>query len=91
MECRLERQVGRRWVLVQKKRINVRGGRYATKVKARRTGLYRVSVITPGATKRLSAVKWGVVERILWAWVLTIPITGLLGYGLLRLCRLCGA
>jgi PiT family inorganic phosphate transporter len=32
-----------------------------------------------GATKRLSAVKWGVVERIVWAWVLTLPITALLG------------
>jgi len=33
-----------------------------------------------GASKRLSAVKWGVVERIIWAWVLTLPITGILGY-----------
>jgi PiT family inorganic phosphate transporter len=33
-----------------------------------------------GATKRLSAVKWGVVSRIVWAWVLTLPITGLIGY-----------
>ncbi|MEO7973474.1 MAG: inorganic phosphate transporter, partial [Thermoanaerobaculia bacterium] len=28
-----------------------------------------------GATKRLSAVKWGVAGRIVWAWVLTIPIS----------------
>jgi PiT family inorganic phosphate transporter len=27
-----------------------------------------------GATKRLSAVKWGVAGRIVWAWVLTIPL-----------------
>jgi len=26
-----------------------------------------------GATKRLSAVKWGIAGRIVWAWVLTIP------------------
>jgi PiT family inorganic phosphate transporter len=37
------------------------------------------------STKRLSAVKWGVVQRILWAWVLTIPVTALLGYLLERL------
>ena len=30
--------------------------------------------------KRLSAVKWGVVSRIVWAWVLTLPITALIGY-----------
>ena len=28
-----------------------------------------------GATRRLSAVKWGVAGRIVWAWVLTIPIS----------------
>ena len=28
----------------------------------------------------------GIVERILWAWVLTLPICGLLGYGVERLC-----
>lgn len=28
-----------------------------------------------GATKRLSAVKWSVVGNILWAWILTIPLT----------------
>ena len=38
-----------------------------------------------GAAKRFNAIKWGVVERILWAWVLTIPATGLMGYLLFRL------
>jgi PiT family inorganic phosphate transporter len=38
-----------------------------------------------GATKRLSAVKWGLVGRIMWAWVLTLPVTGALGYGLVTL------
>jgi hypothetical protein len=33
--CLLERQVGSRWVTVQRKRINVRGGRFATKVRLR--------------------------------------------------------
>jgi hypothetical protein len=53
VEVRVERLVGRRWVRVQRKRINLRGGRYLTRVKLRRAGLHRVSVITPGATKRL--------------------------------------
>ena len=30
-----------------------------------------------GATKRLSAVKWGVAGRIVWAWILTIPASAL--------------
>ncbi len=33
------------------------------------------SIMGVGATKRLSAVKWGIVSNILWAWVLTIPLT----------------
>jgi len=32
------------------------------------------AIMGVGATRRLSAVKWGVAGRILWAWVLTIPI-----------------
>jgi inorganic phosphate transporter, PiT family len=31
------------------------------------------------ATRKLSAVKWGVAGRIVWAWVLTMPMTGLIG------------
>jgi PiT family inorganic phosphate transporter len=49
------------------------------------THVISTSIMGVGATKRLSAVKWGVVERILWAWVLTLPVTAALGYGLERL------
>ena len=52
VEVRVERRVGRRWRRVQRKRINVRGGRYLTKLRMRSSGLYRVSVLTPGATQR---------------------------------------
>lgn len=31
------------------------------------------AIVGVGATRRLSAVKWGVAGRIVWAWVLTIP------------------
>lgn len=34
-----------------------------------------------GASRRLTAVRWGVTERILWAWILTIPGAGLMGAG----------
>jgi len=31
------------------------------------------SIVGVGSTKRLSAVRWGVAGRIVWAWILTIP------------------
>ncbi|MFZ9718223.1 MAG: inorganic phosphate transporter [Chitinophagaceae bacterium] len=36
------------------------------------------SIIGVGATKRLSAVRWGVTVNLLWAWVLTIPVSATL-------------
>jgi len=36
------------------------------------------SIIGVGATKRLSAVRWGVTINLLWAWVLTIPVSALM-------------
>ena len=54
------------------------------------THVISTSIMGVGASKRLSAVKWGIVERIVWAWVLTLPITGLLGYGLARLLATLG-
>ena len=32
-----------------------------------------------GASRRLTAVRWGVTRRIVWAWVLTIPGAGIMG------------
>lgn len=37
------------------------------------------SILGVGSLKRLSAVKWGVAGKIVWAWVLTIPLSGLVG------------
>ena len=36
------------------------------------------AIVGVGATRRLSAVKWGVAGRILWAWVLTIPCAAII-------------
>ncbi len=33
------------------------------------------AIVGVGSTRRLSAVKWGVAGRIVWAWILTIPIS----------------
>jgi len=39
------------------------------------------AIIGVGATRRLSAVKWGVARRIVWAWVMTIPLSALMAAG----------
>ncbi len=49
------------------------------------------SIMGVGATKRISAVKWGLVQRIVWAWVLTLPLTAGFGYVLFRLLAAAGA
>jgi inorganic phosphate transporter, PiT family len=37
------------------------------------------AIVGVGATRRLSAVRWGIARRIVWAWVLTIPAAGAIG------------
>ena len=54
------------------------------------THVITTSIMGVGATKRLSAVKWGVVHRILWAWVLTLPVSGVLGYVAMRVVQSAG-
>ncbi len=46
------------------------------------------SIMGVGATKRLSAVRWGVAGNIITAWILTFPICGGLGYLFARLLKL---
>jgi len=41
-----------------------------------------------GASKRVSAVRWALARNIVAAWVLTIPLTMLLGAGITYLLRL---
>ncbi len=36
------------------------------------------AIIGVGATKRLSAVRWGVTINLIWAWILTIPVSAVL-------------
>jgi inorganic phosphate transporter, PiT family len=40
------------------------------------------AIMGVGATKRLSAVKWGVTNKIFWAWILTIPVSACIGAGM---------
>jgi PiT family inorganic phosphate transporter len=50
------------------------------------------AIMGVGATRRLSSVRWGVANRIIWAWVLTIPISAAISaltYHLMHWLRIC--
>lgn len=46
------------------------------------------SIIGVGITKRISAVRWGVTLKLIWAWVLTIPVSALLAIAIYKLFNL---
>jgi inorganic phosphate transporter, PiT family len=48
------------------------------------------AIMGVGTAKRLNAVKWTVVERMVWAWILTIPVAGGLAYVLVRAVKMMG-
>ena len=60
----------------------------ALKIPVSTTHTITGSIIGVGATKRLSAVRWGVTINLLWAWILTIPVSGLLATGVYYLVHL---
>jgi len=43
------------------------------------------AIMGVGTAKRLNAIRWSVVHKMIWAWILTIPMSGLVAYGLFRL------
>ena len=49
------------------------------------------SIVGVGATRRLSAVRWGVAGQIVWAWLLTIPAAFLIAAAVFSMLRLGGA
>ncbi len=48
------------------------------------------AIMGVGTAKSLNAIKWTVVERMIWAWLLTIPAAGGVAYLLVELLRLFG-
>ncbi|HEX4706880.1 MAG TPA: inorganic phosphate transporter [Candidatus Udaeobacter sp.] len=48
------------------------------------THVISTSIMGVGAVKRFSGMRWTVVERIIWAWLFTLPASGLIGYVLGR-------
>nr|WP_172624083.1 inorganic phosphate transporter [Rhodanobacter glycinis] len=45
------------------------------------------SIMGVGTAKRSNAIRWSVVQRMVWAWILTLPITALIAYGFVRLAQ----
>jgi len=60
----------------------------ALKIPVSTTHTITGAIMGVGATKRLSAVRWGVTVNLLWAWVLTIPVSALLAAGVYFVVRL---
>jgi PiT family inorganic phosphate transporter len=54
------------------------------------THVITTAIMGVGCARRFSALNWTLVERIVWAWIMTIPATGLLAYGLVSLARALG-
>ena len=48
------------------------------------------AIIGVGTTRRLSAVRWGIAGQIVWAWILTIPISAVIASGVYFLLHLAG-
>ncbi|MEO6849774.1 MAG: inorganic phosphate transporter [Mucilaginibacter sp.] len=48
------------------------------------------SIIGVGLTKRLSAVRWGVTINLVWAWIITIPVSAMIAAGVFALLRAIG-
>lgn len=48
------------------------------------------SIMGVGAVKRFSAVRWGVSIKLIWAWILTIPVSGLLAALIYLIVNACG-
>lgn len=60
----------------------------ALKVPVSTTHTITGAIMGVGATKRLSAVRWGVTVSLLWAWILTIPVSGVLAAIIYYIVRL---
>jgi PiT family inorganic phosphate transporter len=54
------------------------------------THVITTAIMGVGCARRFSALNWTLVERIVWAWILTLPATALLAYGLVCLGRALG-
>ena len=48
------------------------------------------AIMGVGAAKRFGALKWTIVERMVWAWMLTIPVSATIAFWLVRIAQAVG-
>jgi PiT family inorganic phosphate transporter len=48
------------------------------------------TIMGVGCAKRFNAIKWTVVERMVWAWIFTIPVAGAIAYGFVFAMQMLG-
>ena len=48
------------------------------------------AIMGVGTARRVNAIRWTVVERIVWAWIFTIPVSAGMGYLFVRILRMTG-
>ncbi len=48
------------------------------------------SIMGVGCAKRLNALKFSLIERIIWAWILTLPAAGIVAYLSVKVFQFCG-
>ncbi|HEX5400323.1 MAG TPA: inorganic phosphate transporter [Verrucomicrobiae bacterium] len=49
------------------------------------THVITTSIMGVGAAKRWNAMRWVLAEQIVWAWIFTLPVSGAIAYGLVKL------
>ncbi|HRT10829.1 MAG TPA: inorganic phosphate transporter, partial [Candidatus Paceibacterota bacterium] len=54
------------------------------------THVVSTSIMGVGTARSARRMNWSIVESIVWAWILTLPATGLTAYGLWRFSQLLG-
>jgi PiT family inorganic phosphate transporter len=48
------------------------------------------AIMGVGSARRFNAIRWTVVERMVWAWILTLPVAGTIAYLIFQLLRALG-
>ncbi|HZI33266.1 MAG TPA: inorganic phosphate transporter, partial [Candidatus Binatia bacterium] len=51
------------------------------------THVITTSIMGVGAARRFGSLKWSVIERIIWAWIMTLPVSAVIAYALVKVAE----